>query len=154
VTGTDAIAVDQYLPHPPGRVWRALTDPDLLARWLMPNDFAPVVGHRFTFHTTPRPADGFDGVVHCEVLDLEPERLLRLAWRGGRLDTTVTWTLRAEGRGTRLLLEHAGFDPDDPFQRQAYTIMGGGWRSGVLRALARELSAMDGQAGTGGSAAR
>jgi uncharacterized protein YndB with AHSA1/START domain len=106
----------------------------------MPNDFAPVVGHRFTFHTVPHRADDFDGVVHCEVLDLEPERLLRLAWRGGRLDSTVTWTLRAEGRGTRLFLEHTGFDPDDPTQLKAYTIMGGGWRSHVLRALDEVLT--------------
>jgi uncharacterized protein YndB with AHSA1/START domain len=134
------IEVDQYLPHPPARVWRALTDPELLARWLMPNDFTPVVGHRFTFRTRPQPAYGFDGIVHCEVLEVRPERLLRLTWRGGRLDTTVTWTLRAEGRGTRLLLEHAGFDPDDPAQLHAFTVLGGGWRSHVMRALERLLA--------------
>jgi uncharacterized protein YndB with AHSA1/START domain len=133
------IALDQYLAHPPAGVWRALTDPQLLARWLMPNDFAPVVGHRFTFHTTPRPEMGFDGTVHCEVLELTPERLLRLAWRGGRLDSTVTWTLRPEGNGTRLFLEHAGFDPDDPAQLHAYTIMGGGWRAIMTRGLDRVL---------------
>src|SRR4051794_9719924 len=92
MTSTDSperITVDQYLAHPPARVWHALTDPDQLARWLMPNDFRPVVGHRFTFRAQPRPGQEFDGTVHCEVLDLEPERLLRIAWRGGRLDTTV-----------------------------------------------------------------
>ncbi|MFU8853255.1 SRPBCC family protein [Micromonospora sp. SL1-18] len=51
-----SIAVDQFLAHPPAKVWRALTDSDLLARWLMPNDFGPVPGHRFTFHTAPRSA--------------------------------------------------------------------------------------------------
>jgi uncharacterized protein YndB with AHSA1/START domain len=141
-SGTTSIEVDEYLPHPPAKVWRALTDPDRLARWLMPNDFAPVLGHRFTFRSRAQPAYGFDGVVHCEGLDLEPERLLRFAWRGGRLDTTVTWTLRAEGRGTRLLLVHAGFDPDDPVQLNAFTVMGGGWRSRVLPAL-RNLLALD-----------
>ncbi len=141
MTEPTTIKVDQYLAHPPARVWRALTDPDLLARWLMPNDFAPVVGHRFTLRTQPRPGFGFDGVVHCQVLDLEPERLLRWRWRGGRLDTTVTWTLVPEGRGTRLFLEHAGFDPDDPIQRATRTILGGGWRSRVLPALAATLAA-------------
>jgi uncharacterized protein YndB with AHSA1/START domain len=139
-----AITVDQFLAHSPAKVWHALTDADLLARWLMPNDFRPLVGHRFTFRTEPRPQQGFDGIVHCEVLDLEPERLLRIAWRGGRLDTTVTWTLTPEGRGTRLLLEHAGFDPDDPIQRQAFTIMGGGWRSNVMAALGRLLDLIPG----------
>ena len=134
------IKVDQYLAHPPARVWRALTDAEMLARWLMPNDFKPVVGHRFTFRTEPRPAHGFDGVVHCEVLEMRPERLLRLAWRGGRLDTTVTWTLTPEGRGTRLFLEHAGFDPDDAVQRHTHAILGGGWRSHVMPALAELLA--------------
>ncbi|MBM0229124.1 SRPBCC domain-containing protein [Micromonospora sp. ATA51] len=92
------IAVDQFLAHPPAKVWRALTDSDLLARWLMPNDFRPLPGHRFTFHTQPRPGQGFDGVVHCEVLEIDPPRRLRWAWRGGRLDTVVTWTLAPEGR--------------------------------------------------------
>lgn len=134
------IEVDQFLAHPPAKVWRALTDPELLARWLMPNDFQPVVGHRFTFRTEPRPAHGFDGIVHCEVLDLDPERLLRIAWRGGVLDTTVTWMLVAEARGTRLFLEHAGFDPDDPVQRRTHAILDGGWRTGVPRALEAVLS--------------
>ncbi len=53
--------------HSPQRVWRALTDSAAIARWLMPNDFQPVVGHKFQLRTKPRP--GFDGIVKCEVLD-------------------------------------------------------------------------------------
>ena len=49
------IRVDEFLAHPPARVWKALTGPVLLAKWLMPNDFRPVAGHRFTFLTDPRP---------------------------------------------------------------------------------------------------
>ena len=140
MSGRTAIHVDEFLPHPPDRVWRALTDPERLARWLMPNDFSPIVGHRFTFRTDPVPGTGFDGVVSCVVLALEPERLLRIAWAGGPgIDTTVTWTLVPEGRGTRLLLDHEGFDPDDPRQQLALKIMGGGWRSHVLQALRNEL---------------
>jgi uncharacterized protein YndB with AHSA1/START domain len=134
------IRADEFLAHPPARVWRALTDPDLLARWLMPNDFRPVVGHTFTFVTDPRPGAGFDGVVHCEVLALEPERRLSISWRGGPLDTTVTWTLVPEGRGTRLFLVHDGFDPDDPAQQRTAKILGQGWRSNVLAALERVLA--------------
>jgi uncharacterized protein YndB with AHSA1/START domain len=137
-----SIHVDEFLPHPPGRVWRALTDPERLARWLMPNDFVPAIGHRFTFRTDPVPGTDFDGVVTCVVLALEPERRLRIGWAGGPgIDTTVTWTLVPEGRGTRLLLDHEGFDPDDERQQLALRIMGGGWRSHVLRALLKELDA-------------
>jgi len=135
-----AIRVDEFLPHPPARVWRALTDPDRLARWLMPNDFAPVVGHRFTFRTEPVPGTSFDGVVRCQVLDVLPERLLRISWASSNgLDTTVTWRLEPEGAGTRLFLDHEGFDPDRPEDQLARKIMDGGWRSNVLRALRAEL---------------
>jgi len=96
-------------PHPIDRVWRALTHRDALAQWLMPNDFEPVVGHQFQFRTDPAP--GFDGVVHCRVLDLDEPRLLRISWRGGPVDTVVTWRLEHAGDGrTRLEFEHAGFD--------------------------------------------
>jgi uncharacterized protein YndB with AHSA1/START domain len=140
MTDSRTVRVDEFLAHSPARVWRALTDPVLLAKWLMPNDFRPVVGHRFTFLTDPRPNVGFDGVVRCEVLVVEPERLLRISWRGGSLDTTVTWTLASEGRGTRLFLEHDGFDPDDPAQQLSRRIMGGGWRSNVMAALRAALA--------------
>jgi uncharacterized protein YndB with AHSA1/START domain len=142
MTDPRTIRVDEFLAHPPARVWRALTDPVLLAKWLMPNDFRPEVGHRFTFLTDPRPNVGFDGVVHCEVLVVEPERLLRIGWRGGTLDTTVTWTLASEGRGTRLFLEHDGFDPDDPAQQSTRRILDGGWRSNVIAALRAALAGL------------
>ncbi|MFI7430624.1 SRPBCC domain-containing protein [Micromonospora sp. NPDC049836] len=140
MTERATVSVDQFLAHPPRKVWRALTDSDLLARWLMPNDFRPVPGHRFTFRTTPRPRQGFDGVVHCEVLELDEPRRLRWAWRGGRLDTVVSWSLVPEGRGTRLFLEHSGFDPDDPVQRRTFTLLDGGWRSHVWPRLEHVLT--------------
>ncbi|WFE41214.1 SRPBCC domain-containing protein [Micromonospora sp. WMMD998] len=136
------IAVDQFLPHPPAKVWRALTDSDLIGRWLMPNDFRPARGHRFTLRTVPRPGQGFDGTVHCEVLELDEPHRMRWAWRGGTLDTVVTWTLAPEGRGTRLFLEHAGFDPDDPLQRRTFTLLDGGWRTKVWTRLADTLAAL------------
>ncbi|CND59138.1 Hypothetical protein ERS075342_00479 [Mycobacterium tuberculosis] len=138
--GRAAINVDEFLPHPPAKVWRALTDPDLLARWLMPNDFKPVAGHRFTFATDPIPSVGFDGTIECRVLDIDAERLLRISWNGGGLDTTVTWRLVPEGRGTRLFVEHAGFDLDDPVNAYAFRGMGSGWRTRVFRSLHRILT--------------
>lgn len=137
------IRVDQFLAHSPARVWRALTDPRLLGQWLMPNDFALSVGHRFTFDTDPIPAHDFDGRIDCQVLGFEPERMLRISWGGGGLDTTVTWRLEPEGRGTRLFVVHDGFDPDDPIQQLARRGMGSGWRSGVPRGLEKCLAELE-----------
>ena len=138
------IEVDQFLAQPPDQVWHALTDPDQLARWLMPNDFQPAVGHQFTFRTEPVPRHGFDGIVHCQVLDLDPPRLLRFSWRGGRLDTVVSWRLVPEGAGTRLLITHDGFDDGDPGQRMTMGILGGGWRGHLVKRLGELLGAAPG----------
>jgi uncharacterized protein YndB with AHSA1/START domain len=96
-------------PHPVGQVWAALTSSEGLAAWLMPNDFVPEVGCEFTF--TTRPAPGFDGVVRCRVLTLEPPTRMVWTWAGGNIDTTVTFTLQDAGDGqTRLRMHQVGFD--------------------------------------------
>ena len=125
-TTTDSITVDQFIPRPPSAVWTAITTPEGIAAWWAPGDIAPVVGHRFLLEMP-----GW-GNVPCEVLEVvEPERLVhRFA------DWALTWTLVAEGTGTRLLLEHAGFDLDDPQHRFAFDHMGPGWRDEVLPRLA------------------
>jgi uncharacterized protein YndB with AHSA1/START domain len=105
------IAIEEALPYPVETVWRALTDPVALAEWVMPVEgFAPVVGQRFTFRARPMP--GWDGVINCEVLAVEPPHRLVLRWQGSQMrnPTTVTWALTASGGGTLLRIEHQGFD--------------------------------------------
>jgi len=141
---TQSIAVEYDLPYPPEKVWRALTEPQLLAAWLMPNDIKPQVGHRFTFKAAPVP--GWDGIVSCEVLVVEPHRRLRYSWRGGSdrlkeygapLDTVATWTLTPTAAGgTRLRLDHDGF----PLESFAFTKMNEGWRGKVAQRIARVLA--------------
>ena len=136
---TQTIVVDYELPVPPAKVWHALTDPELLAAWLMPNDIQPKVGHRFTFRAPPSP--GWDGVVQCEVLAVEPTTRLVYSWRSGSsaserytaLDSTVTWTLAPTASGTRLHLEHSGFEPANSF---AFENMNKGWRGHIAERLA------------------
>jgi uncharacterized protein YndB with AHSA1/START domain len=96
-------------PHPVERVWAALTSGAALAAWLMPNDFEPVLGRRFTFTTQPAP--GFDGIVRCEVLELDPPSRMVWSWAGGMgLQTTVTFTLTPDGEGaTTLRMHQVGF---------------------------------------------
>jgi uncharacterized protein YndB with AHSA1/START domain len=105
------VTVEVDLPYPPKDVWFALTDPGALAEWLMPVDgFAPEVGTKFTLRAKPMP--GWDGVVHCEVSEVDEPSRLAYTWRGSRMrtTTTVTWELteRSDG-GTRLRLDHKGF---------------------------------------------
>jgi uncharacterized protein YndB with AHSA1/START domain len=126
---SQTIKVEKFLPFAPSKVWRALTDAALVGQWLMPCDFIPSVGHRFTFDT------GGWGLTQCEVVAVEPETLVSYTWRNPPLDTLVTWRLMPRADGTLLTMEHSGFDRDDPGQEQAYTGMGQGWRGMIMQRL-------------------
>ena len=108
---TLSVVVEREIPHPPERIWRALTRPELIAEWLMENDFRPAVGHRFEL----RPDWG---VVDCEVVEVEPNRLLAYRWDARALESVVTWTLTPTRTGTRLRMEQSGFRPDRPRYHQ------------------------------------
>ena len=138
--GTQAIIVDEMFPHAAETIWKTLTTGALIGRWLMePTGFAPVEGTVFTFQTTP--AGAWDGVIHCEVLEVVPNERLSFAWNGGhedntgygsRLETVVTWSLAPAEGGTRVRLVHAGFvTPRNDF---AYEKMSDGWRK-VIRTV-------------------
>jgi uncharacterized protein YndB with AHSA1/START domain len=138
---TRAISVEKVLPYPPEKIWRTLTSSELIAKWLMPNDFVLAAGHEFNFRTAPM--GDWDGVVHCKVLAADAPRLLRYSWKGGsdsnpvygsRLDSTVTWTLTPVEAGTHLRMVHDGFV--FPGNRFAYDAMSPGWGK-VLDSISR-----------------
>jgi uncharacterized protein YndB with AHSA1/START domain len=129
---TRDITVEAILPHAPAVIWKVLTTADLIGQWLMPNDFTAVAGTKFTFRTTPM--GSWDGVVHCEVLEVIENRRLVYSWKGGsddnpkygsRLDTVVTWTLTPVEHGTLLTMVHAGFRLPD--NQAAFDGMSPGW---------------------------
>lgn len=123
---------DAFYPHPPERVWNALTRREAIARWLMENDFEPRVGHRFQLRAKPQP--GWDGIVHCEVLELDPPRRLAWSWKSNApLDTVLTITLTAEGNGTRLRLAHTGFAGMKGVM--VSFILGSGWKGIIHKAI-------------------
>lgn len=132
------IMITRTLPFPRQMVWHALTDSAQLGAWLMPNDFRAEPGHRFTFRTKPAP--GFDGIVHCEVLELRaPERLV-ITWRGGALDTRVSFELHNAGAGTRLVLRHQGFAGfSNTIPR---IVLGFGWRDLLGKKLPGHLASL------------
>ena len=131
-TETLSVVVEREIPHPPEKIWRALTQPHLIQDWLMNNDFRPVVGHHFNFR-----ADW--GAVDCQVLAVEPNKTLSYTWAAYDLKSVVTWTLTPTSAGTHLRMEQSGFRPD---QRQAYQGAKGGWPR-FFAALERVLARPD-----------
>lgn len=99
----------------PNEVWEYLTQAELIALWLMPNDFQPILGHQFQFRINPIPSLDLDGIIDCKILEIVPFQKLTYTWKGGpgkgiiTLDTIVEWTLKPYGNGTKLLLKHSGF---------------------------------------------
>jgi uncharacterized protein YndB with AHSA1/START domain len=131
-TETLSVVVERDLPHPPEKIWRALTQPHLIEEWLMKSDFKPVTDHRFSFR-----ADW--GSVDCQVLVVEPDKTLSYTWAAYGLESVVTWTLTPAGTGTHLRMEQAGFRPD---QQQAYHGAKGGWQR-FFDALEQTLARAD-----------
>jgi uncharacterized protein YndB with AHSA1/START domain len=136
-SATQDIVIEEVFPHAPEVIWKVLTSGELIGRWLMPpTGFEPVKGKHFTLET--RPAGAWDGIIHCEVLEVRPNERLAYAWKGGhegnvgygsRLETVVTFSLSRVENGTRLRLVHSGFVL--PKNETAFTNMGEGWKKVV-----------------------
>ncbi|MEI2300150.1 SRPBCC family protein [Ensifer sp. MJa1] len=120
-----SVVVEREMPHPPEKIWRALTQPHLVEEWLMKNDIKPVVGHRFNLRGE------WGGVLDCEVLTIEPEKELAYTWNFSHEDaafdlkSVVTFTLTPTRTGTLLRMEQAGFRQE---QKQAYGGAKAGWQ--------------------------
>jgi uncharacterized protein YndB with AHSA1/START domain len=112
---TQTIQHQFFYTHPVETVWAYLTTPELMAQWLMKNDFEPVVGRDFQFRTGPIPSLDFDGIFYCRVLDMKPFKKLSYSWNSGpgggkiTLESVVTWQLEPTKNGTLVLLTHSGF---------------------------------------------
>ena len=138
-TETRSAIVERELPHPPEKLWRALTQPHLIEEWLMKNDFKPVVGHSFNLR------GDWGGVLDCEVLAIEPNKVLSYTWNfrhddaAFNLRSVVTFTLTPTSKGTRLRVEQSGFQPS---QKQAYGGAHAGWRQ-FLEKLEQVLTRTD-----------
>ena len=125
MTEIQSVVVEREMPHPPEKIWRALTQPHLIAEWLMKGDFKAVVGHRFNLRGE------WGGVLDCKVLAVEPNKTLSYTWDFANddpaysLKSVVTFTLTPTGTGTHLRMEQSGFGPQ---QKQAYGGAHAGWQ--------------------------
>ncbi|HEY2159616.1 MAG TPA: SRPBCC domain-containing protein [Isosphaeraceae bacterium] len=129
---TRSVVIEREMPHPPEKVWRALTEGPLIEDWLMKNDFQPVVDHRFKLSADWGSVDG-------QVLAVEPNNTLSYTWGAYGLESVVTWTLTPTSTGTHLRMEHSGFRPD---QEQAYQGAKGGWQQ-FVGGLERVVAGLD-----------
>jgi uncharacterized protein YndB with AHSA1/START domain len=142
-TSMSDIRIVRDYPHPPAKVWRALTEPALMALWGMrPEGFSPVVGTRFKFVAKPQP--GWRGFVECEVLEAREPSLIRYSWVGNENQAPmhVTYTLEPHAGGTRLTFEHRGFTGVGGFLL-AKLMMGPGWKKMLGASLPAVLADLD-----------
>ncbi|NLE78001.1 MAG: SRPBCC domain-containing protein [Rhodococcus sp.] len=132
-----AVELDLFVPQVPSTVWRALTEPSLIRRWLARSTgFVAEVGATFILEI---PADP-PAEISCQVLTVEPDRRFTHSYTDLRGDPparwNVDWSLHREGSGTRILLTHGGFDIHQRQQRMARNAAERGWNNTVLPKLA------------------
>jgi uncharacterized protein YndB with AHSA1/START domain len=128
-----SIRLKTFLPYSPEKVWKALTEPKPLSSWFMENDIRPIQGHSFTFRMAPQ--KGWDGITHCEIISVNPEKHISYTYRGeatgekalacagihseagdkltkgifAKLDTVLSFNLEPTCGGTILSMDHSGY---------------------------------------------
>ncbi|MEO9031826.1 MAG: SRPBCC domain-containing protein [Ginsengibacter sp.] len=134
---TKSIQHTFFYQHPPKDVWEYLTNSELIAQWLMPNNFEPILGYDFQFKINPMPKFDFDGNIYCKVVEIAPFKKLSYSWKGGpgerkiTLDSIVVWTLTPKDNGTELKLVHSGFKEIENLNM--YSIMDDGWLRNIKK---------------------
>jgi uncharacterized protein YndB with AHSA1/START domain len=131
-----------FYPHNAEHVWECLTTSELIAQWLMANDFKLQLGHKFQFRAKPMP--GWCGIVDCEIKEIVPNKKLTYTWASGakpgsnEINTVVTWHLQPENGGTRLVLEHKGFTGFKAWMTSF--LLGSGWKGHIAKAFTNVLN--------------
>jgi uncharacterized protein YndB with AHSA1/START domain len=125
---TRTLVIEREMPHPPAKIWRALTEGPLIDQWLMSNDFQPTVGHKFTFRSDP--VQGWDGIINSEVLAVDPPSSLSYQWNSMGLGTVVLWTLTPSATGTQVRMEQSGFSTENDYAYKGATY---GWTNFITK---------------------
>jgi uncharacterized protein YndB with AHSA1/START domain len=95
--GQPRLRFERTLSHPPEKVWRAITEPEHLARWFPTTiDGERAAGAHLLFEFPEGQAPAFDG----EMLEFDPPRVMELRWG----PDTLRLELRPVEQGTVLVL--------------------------------------------------
>jgi uncharacterized protein YndB with AHSA1/START domain len=149
-----AITNEWIYDQSPNEVWEYLTQADLIALWLMPNNFKPMPGYEFQFTTKPIPSLDLDGIFYCKILEIIPLQKLIYSWKGGpgngvfTLDTVVEWVLEKHGNGTKLSLKQTGFKE---INHSIFTGMTNGWQSNIQKMITHLNATHHGNTGAKGN---
>jgi uncharacterized protein YndB with AHSA1/START domain len=102
----EQVKLNVFYPHPPEKVWQALTDCRVLNAWMMPNNFKPRLGHKFKFESNSLP--GIKTIIHCEIVELEQPKRLAYTWQDEitKEPSLVIWQLNQVEGGTQVQLSH------------------------------------------------
>jgi uncharacterized protein YndB with AHSA1/START domain len=132
-----SLVIEREMLYPPEKIWRALTQGNLIKEWLMENDFQPTAGRKFKFRSTPAP--NWNGIIDCEVRIVEPNRRLSYTWNSMGLESVVEWTLTPTGKGTLVRMEQSGFRQD---QEAAFRGANYGWQK-FMGSLDKVVAGLD-----------
>ncbi|MEA3191511.1 MAG: hypothetical protein QOD77_2093 [Thermoplasmata archaeon] len=138
-------------PHPIDKVWRALTEPELMGLWIMnfdqdpgemKTDFRPVVGAAYRMDA--KRGRGWRGYVVGNVLEVVSDQRLVYTWAHSPYQDAnparVEFTLQPTSKGTRVRMIQTGF----PGVKGWFVLKGAqlGWKkmlgSGLLAVLDKQ----------------
>lgn len=139
--------ITREYPHSVQKLWHALTDPELVPLWTStgrsgrPEGFSAEVGNHFKL--VGKPVPGWNGIVECEVLEVDPPFMLRHSWKGDERDpSVVTWRIEPTGSGSRLTYDHTGLTGIDGLI-MSKLVLGPVRRKMLTRGLPPVLEAID-----------
>ncbi len=123
------------------RVWKAITDPAELGKWmLMPTDFEAVPGRDFTFKAES--SEKWDGIIYCTVKEIEENKKLVFTWNAAmaNAETVVSIELKEVGDKTELTLIHSGWDKLPANKEEMRKAHNEGWELRIMHKLQEHLN--------------
>ena len=136
------IEAEIVIEKPIRDVWEMMTGEETVPLWLGCLNYQAREGHVFYMQPDKvrREAGQTEGATHCQILEMRAPECFVFSWYlPGMPETTVSITLRQEGKRTRVIFAHTGWDQFNAADIRAIRdALAGGWTSFVLPQLKTE----------------